>query len=118
VADHVRKVKRRGKTRLVIDIPYKGPDGQRRRWPKLHSTKRTIATALTREQSIAVVEGASPHGLGRALVISTGLRPCEIRRLVWRDVDLARDQLGAAWAVAPEATDVVTMGETRATEER
>jgi integrase len=82
-------------------------------FPKLHPKKKTIVTALTREQSIAVVQAAPKHQLGLTIAIYTGLRPGEIRGLLWRDVDFAANQLVVREAVVWGVRDKPKSGHER-----
>jgi integrase len=61
--------------------------------PKLHKKKKTIITALTRDEINAVVQAAPKHRLAFTIGIYAGLRPCEVRGLLWRDVNLAENHI-------------------------
>lgn len=62
----VRAIKRRGKTRLVIDIPYRDEEGAKRRYQR-DSIATTKTAALEEERRIKnrIAETGSPYGFSK-----------------------------------------------------
>jgi integrase len=81
--------------------------------PKLHKKKRTIVSALTRDEIASVVNAAPKHRLPLACAIYTGLRPCELRALLWRDVDLTANHIVVREGVVKGVRDKTKTGHHR-----